>query len=72
MIVTIYRKDREGWAFGKTECGDLFVGTVEGFGALADAEFAKDTPDNRERLERNWETFSFAREVKKFERTIRV
>lgn len=56
----IFRENREGFTFGKTSLGDLFLG----YGPN-DSQFAKDTPENRARLNSLWETYSFSREIKR-------
>ena len=62
MKCTILRKDREGWSFGITECGDLFVGWENDYSEQT--TYWKDTPDNRKIAEDYWKTTTFAKEVK--------
>ena len=62
MKNTIFRKDVEGWAYGVTECGDLFVG-YEGDWS-EQTTYMKDTPENRVTAENYWKSMSFAAEVK--------
>lgn len=64
MTQQILRQDREGWAYGITECGELFVGSLSDF-AGKNTWFMKDTPENRKMAESFWKSGSFAREIKK-------
>lgn len=59
IMAEIFRVDREGWAFGVTVTGELFVGSCFG-----DMKYAKDTPENKEKMEAYWKTNSFAKELK--------
>ena len=63
MTQVIFRQDREGWAYGKTETGELFVGNINDF-AGKNTWFMKDTTDNRAFAERHWKVNSFSRELK--------
>ena len=64
MAQQILRQDREGWAYGITVCGELFVGNLSDF-AGKNTWFLKDTPENRKIAESYWKTNSFAREIKR-------
>lgn len=64
MTQQILRQDREGWAYGITECGELFVGSLSDF-AGKNTWFMKDTPENRKMAKSFWKSGSFAREIKK-------
>ena len=59
----IWRQDKEGWSYGITECGDIFVGSIHDF-AGKETWYMKDTPENRAMAESYWEANSFAREIK--------
>lgn len=63
----IIRQDAEGWAYGVTICGDLFVGNLSDF-AGKNTWYMKDTPDNRKTAEAYWKANSFSREIKRRER----
>ena len=60
----IIRQDREGWTYGVTKCGELFVGSVYDF-AGKNTWYMKDTPENRKRAEAYWKSGSFAKEIKR-------
>ena len=57
----IFAEDKEGWAWGRTEAGDLWVGSKNE--PLA-KKYYKDTPENRKFVEDYWKSQSFAPEVK--------
>ena len=59
QLAEIYRKDAEGWMFGKDSRGSLWIGT-----ASEVYEYASDTPENRVKLNQEWADNSFAREIK--------
>lgn len=59
QLAEIYRKDAEGWMFGKDSRGSLWIGT-----ASEVYEYSDDTPENFARLSREWEDNSFAKELK--------
>lgn len=56
----VFREARDGWTFGKTSAEEIWVGTKEEI-----MESAKDTPENRKRLNSLWETNNFSKEVKR-------
>lgn len=64
-IRKVFRKDREGWAYGLYITGDLFVGHLASGGGLnGEVWWYQDTPENRKKAEEDWKAFSFAKEVK--------
>lgn len=63
MANKIYRQDAEGWAYGITAAGDLFVGNINDRAGRSTMYYT-DTTVNRERAERYWEANSFAKEIK--------
>lgn len=63
----VYRIDREGMAYGKALCGELFTGCLDKMGQLVswkDTWFYEDTEANRQRAEDDWRIYHFARETK--------
>ena len=64
-IRKIFRKDREGWAYGLYITGDLFVAHLTSGGDLTgDIWWYQDTPENRKKAEEDWKAYSFAKEEK--------
>lgn len=59
---TIFRIDYEGFAYGRTRCGDLFVGSLDDRTGR-NTEFWKDNNFNREAAGAYWRAMSFSREV---------
>ena len=62
VIGGIYRIDREGWAFGKTVCDELFVGSIYDAGGK-NTKFYNKTRENYRMANADWVGGSFAKEI---------
>ena len=59
MKAEIWHEDTSGWSVGKTSVGDIYLGTEH------NADFFKDTPENRKYALEQWKVHSHNKEVKK-------
>ena len=59
-VSDVWRIDREGFAVGQMEAGDIFVG----HGGM-DNTYYKNTPENKQKAEMYWQASTFSREIKR-------
>ena len=61
-IAGIFRIDREGWAFGKTVCNELFVGSIYD-AAGKNTTYYRNTAEEYKRANADWVGGNFAKEI---------
>ena len=59
MIKEIFKATKKGYACGLTITGELFLGYISSAGDIVEADYFKNTEENRKKLIDDWDFYRY-------------